>query len=77
VLSLPCSKAAREVSLQAGRGLVALLGALGEQLQDDSGDRGRDSLQPLAWRHRLSGDMTVDPLHRIGGGEGELPVNIS
>ena len=30
VLSLPCGKAAPEVALQAGRGLVALLGGLGE-----------------------------------------------
>ena len=33
------------------------------------GDRGRDSLQPLAGRHRLSRDMAVDPLHGIGRGE--------
>ena len=28
-----------------------------------------DLLQPLAGRHRLSGDMAVDPLHGIGRGE--------
>ena len=68
-LSLPCSKAAPEVALQAGRGLVALLGGLGEQLQDEGGERGRDSRHPLARRHRLSGDMAVDPLHGISRGK--------
>src|SRR6202023_2940211 len=56
LLSLPCDKTAPEVALQAGSGLVALLGALGEQLQDDDGDRGRDSIQPHARRHPLSSD---------------------
>ena len=57
VLSLPCSKAAPKVALQAGRGLVALLGGLGEQLQDEGGDRGRDSrpaarlAAPAFWRY--------------------------
>ena len=30
---------------------------------------GRDALQPLRRRHRLSGDMAMDPFHRIGGAE--------
>ena len=68
-LSLPFSKAAPKIALQAGGGLVALLGGLGEQLHDDGGDRGRDSLQPLAGRHRLSGDMAVHPFHGIGRGK--------
>ena len=69
MLSLPCGKAAPEVALQAGRGLVALLCALGEQLQDEVGERGRDSRQPLAWWHRLSGSVAVDPLHGFGRGK--------
>ena len=69
VSMLPRSKAASEVKLQAGRGLVALLGGLGEQLQDDGGERGRDSRHALDRRHRLSGDMAVDPLHGIGRGK--------
>ena len=32
--------------------------------------------QPLAGRHRLSGDMAVHPLHRIGRGERQEPVSI-
>ena len=68
-LTLPIGKAAPQVALDAGRGLVALLGRLGEQLHDDRGDRVRDSLQPLAGRERLSRDMAVDPLHGIGRGE--------
>ena len=69
VLRLPCGKAAPEVARQAGRGLVALLGGLGEQLQDDGREYGRDSRQPLAGRRWLSGDVAVDPLHGIGRGE--------
>ena len=68
-VSLPFSKAASEVVLQAGCGLVALLGGLGEQLQDDGGDRGGDRLPPLAGRHRFSRDMAVDPFHGIGRDE--------
>ena len=30
---------------------------------------GWDILQPLAWRHRLPGDMAVHPFHGIGRGE--------
>jgi hypothetical protein len=49
--------------------MVALLGRLGEELHDDLGDDGRDALQPLRRRCRLSGDMAVDPFHRIGRAE--------
>ena len=69
--SLPFGKAAPQIALDAGRGLVALLGGLGEQLHDDRRDRRRDTLQPLAGRHRLPGDVAVHPLHRIGRGEGQ------
>ncbi len=65
-VSLPIGEAALQVALQAGGGLVALLGRLGEQLHDDLGNGGRDGLQPLAGRQRLPGDMAVDPFHRIG-----------
>ena len=66
MLSLPCSKAAPEVALEAGCGLVALLGGLGEKLQDEGGDHGRHRVEPLARRRRPSGDMAVEPFHRIG-----------
>ena len=68
-LSFPFSEAAPQIALDAGCGLVALLGRLGEQLHDDRRDRGRDVLQPLAGRHRLSRDVAVHPFHRIGRGE--------
>ena len=62
-------KAAPEVALEARRGLVAVLGRLGEQLHDDPRDRGRDGLDPLVRRRWPPRDMAVDPLHRIGRGE--------
>ena len=62
---------------QAGGGLVALLGGLGEQLHDDRRERPRDVRDPLVGRHRLPGDVAVHPLHRIGGREGQRPVSIS
>ena len=76
-LRFPFGQAAPQIALDAGGGLVALLGGLGEQLHDDRRDRRRDVRHPLAGRHRLSGDVAVHPLHRIGRGEGQLPVSIS
>ena len=55
-----------EVGFDAGGGLIAFLGRLGEQLHNDRGNRRWNVSQPLAWRHRLSGDMAVNPLHGIG-----------
>ena len=71
----PCGQAASQIALDAARGLVPLLGRLGQQLHDDGRDRGRDMLHPLAWRHRLSGDMAVHPLHGIGRRERQEPVS--
>ena len=47
-LRLPCRQAAPKIGLDAGGGLVALLGGLGEQLHDDGRDRRRDAVDPLA-----------------------------
>ena len=47
-LRLPFGQAAPQIALQAGRGLVALLGRLGEQLHDDRRDGAGDVRQPLA-----------------------------
>jgi hypothetical protein len=69
VPKLPFGKAVPEIPLCAGCGLVTLLGDLGEQPHNELGDRRRHTLEPLAWRHRLSGDMAVHPLHRIGRGK--------
>ena len=49
-VELPFGKAAPQIALDAGGGLVALLGRLGEQLHDDRGDGGRDAFQPLRGR---------------------------
>ena len=76
-LRLPFGEAAPQIVLDAGRGLVAILGRLREQLHDDGRDRGRDISQPLGRRHRLPGDVAVHPLHRIGAANGSAPVSIS
>ena len=69
---LPFSQAAPQIGLDAGSGLVARLGGLGEQLHQDSRQRRRDAPNPLVGRHRLPRDVAVYPLHRISGGEREL-----
>src|SRR5216683_8403378 len=73
MLRFPFSKTAPKITLDAGRCLIALLSRLGEQLHDDCRNRGRDTLQPFTWGHRLSRDMAVHQLHRIGNRKGETP----
>ena len=68
-VTLPFGETASQIVLEAGGGLVALLGRLGEELHDDLGDHRRDALQPFRRCHRLSRDMAMDPFHRIGGAE--------
>ena len=70
-MRLPFRQAAPQIGRDAGGGLVALLGGLGEELHDDSRERRRDVRDPLARRRRLPGDMAVHPLHRIGSREGQ------
>ncbi len=67
--AIPFGKAALEIALEAGGGLIALLGCLGEQLHDEGRDRRRDRPHPLSEGRRPSRNMAVDPLHRIDGGE--------
>ncbi len=67
--SLPFEETSPEVGFDAGSGLIAFLGGLGQQLHDDRGYCCRNFRQPLARRHRLPRDVTVNPLHGIGGGE--------
>ena len=64
-LHLPFGAAPSKIVLDAGGGLVALLGGLGEQLHDKLGNRRRDGLQPLTRRHRRSGDVAMDPFHGV------------
>ena len=75
--AFPCAQAPPQIGLEAGRRLVAVLARLGEQLHDDARDRRRDAADPLVRGHRLPGDVTMDPLHGVGGGEGSVPVTIS
>lgn len=69
---LQLQQAARQVGGEAGGGLVALLGGLGQQLQDDVRHRAGQSVDPLGRAGRLAGDVAVDPFHRIGGAERKL-----
>jgi hypothetical protein len=64
-LSLPFSKAAPKVTLNAGGCLVAFLSSLGEQLHDDCRDGCRDILPPLARGHRHPRDMAMNPVQPI------------
>ena len=68
-VTLPLGQTAPQIVLEAGGGLVALLGGLGEEFHHDLGDDRRDAFQPLRGSDRLSGDMAMDPFHRIGGAE--------
>ena len=68
-MRLPCRETPPEIGLDACGGLIAILGGLGEQLQDYGLDRIRDSAHPLARRCRSPGNVAVDPFHGIGGRE--------
>ena len=70
---LPFRQTAPEVGLDARGGLVPLLGGLGQQLHDDRRERPGNAVDPLARWHRLPGDVAMNPLHRIGGGERQHP----
>ena len=70
-LGLPLSQAAPEVALEASRGLIAVLGGLGEQLHDDRRDGAGDLRQPLGRRRRPPRDVAVHPFHRLGRREGQ------
>jgi len=65
-LSFPFSKTTPNITLNAGRCLVALLSSLGEEFHDDCRDRARDIRQSFARRHRLSCNVAMHPFHRIG-----------
>jgi hypothetical protein len=70
---IPFRLAAPQVARHARGSLVAILGVLGQQLHHDRRERLGDSLHPLAGRRRLPRDVTMDPLHRVGGSEGQRP----
>ena len=66
---LPLRQAAPQVGGQAGGGLVALLGGLGEQLHHHGRERSRHAGRALGGRRRRSGDVAVHPLHRLARAE--------
>ena len=66
----PFRAAMLEIMLNAGGGLVALLGALGEELHDDGGQWLWDRTA-IDRRRRLARDVAMDPLHGVICGEWE------
>ena len=68
-LRLPFGEAVFEVVLEAGGGLVAVLGRLGEKLHDDRRHGARHAIDPFGGRNGSSRDVAVHPFHRIGRGE--------
>ena len=65
-LLFPCGKAALKIALEAGRGLIAFLRRLGEQLHDDRRDDARHIFDPFGRRYRPSRNVAMYPFHRIG-----------
>src|ERR1700730_9506432 len=70
-LAIPFSKAAAKIALQAGRGLIAFLSSLCQQLHNDSRYGARNIFSPLGRRQWLFGYVAMYPLHRIGCREGQ------
>src|ERR1700686_4608702 len=64
-VGFPLRQAPPKIAPQAGSGLVALLGVLGEELHDDGRKRAGD-LGAFARRCRLARNMAMDPLEGIG-----------
>ena len=67
-MRLPFRQAAPKIGFQAGGGLVALLGILGEELHNDGGQRLGDC-SAIPRRCRLARNVAVDPLQRIVSGK--------
>src|SRR6516164_11234445 len=63
----PFGQAVSQVALEAGGGLVAIFGYLGEQLYHDVAYGRWQPGDTLAGRWRLARDMAVHPLHRVAG----------
>ncbi|MNP05639.1 hypothetical protein D3C76_975940 [compost metagenome] len=58
-----------QVVLDAGGALVALLGGLGQQLEDELREHRWHAGNPFAGRRRLARDVAVYPFHRVAGGK--------
>src|ERR1700728_1937328 len=72
-MRLPIPETALKIGFEAGRGLVALLDCLRQELHHNGRERSRDARDPPIRQRRLPRDMAVHPLYRISSGEGELP----
>ncbi|MGY4421935.1 hypothetical protein ACVWY2_004384 [Bradyrhizobium sp. JR6.1] len=70
-LGFPFGEAALEIALEAGGGLVAILGSLGQKLHDDRRDGTRHVLCSFDRWYRSLRDVAVHPSHGIGRGERE------
>ena len=68
-LSPPRRKAASEIALQAGGGLVAIFGGFGEQPHDNRREHRRHAGHSLGGWHRPPSDVAVHPFHRIRRGK--------
>ena len=62
-----------QVPEQAVGALVAVFGRFGEELHDDVGQRFGNGGVDLERRRRPDGEMAVDQLHGVGGGERRPP----
>ena len=68
---LPGGETSPQIGRDARGGLIPVLSRLGEEVHDHGRDRTREIVPPLLGRHRRPGDVAMDPLHGIGGGERE------
>jgi hypothetical protein len=66
----PFRQAPPKIGFEARCGLVALLGIFGEKPHDDGGQRFRYRAT-VRRRYRLTRDVAVNPLQRVGGGKRE------
>src|SRR5215510_12067715 len=71
-LSLPFRKTAPKIAFNAGCRLIAFLSVLGQELHHDGRDRNGQAWYKLGGRHRLSRNVAMDPVHRIGGHKRQL-----
>src|SRR3984957_17650265 len=65
-MRLPFRQTPPKIAFQPGRGLVALFSIFGQELHGESRKRLGDCGAIMGWR-RLSRDVAVDPLQRVGG----------
>ena len=67
----PLPETPLEIALQAGRALIPVVGDLGEQLENDLRQHGRQRVAEPRRGRRLPGHVTVHPADRVAGRERE------